>query len=125
MVTDSLPKPRRDAKLKTLPEDRQAQIFEFARDHSLVQSVHWLAERQIKTSISAVSQFLRWYRVKRDLARSESELQRQLVDLVRKDPSAYDLHNLGQRLFDIDAIMKQDPQAWYRSQMLGFRRRGL
>ena len=125
MLTDSLPKPRRDAKLKTLPDDRQAQIFEFARDHSLVQTVQWLAERQIKTSISAVSQFLRWYRVKRDLARSESELQRQLVDLVRKDPSAYHLHNLGQRLFDIDAIMKQDPHAWYRSQMIGFRRRGL
>jgi hypothetical protein len=87
--------------------------------------VQWLAERQTKTSISAVSQFLRWYRVKRDLACSESELQRQLVDLVRKDPSAYHLHNLGQRLFDIDAIMKQDPEAWYRSQMIGFRRRGL
>src|SRR6266446_4792786 len=88
MTTDALPKPRSDARLKTLPEDRQAQIADFARTRSLAQTVQWLSQAGLSTSISAVSQFLRWHRLKQDLARSEAALQDKLADIVRHDPTA-------------------------------------
>ena len=112
-----LMKPRPDAKLKTLPEPRQAQIADFARTHSLAQTVQWLAGQQFKTSSSAVSQFLRWYRIQQDMARNETALQNKLVDFVRKDPTQR-LDTLGHLLFGLSAIKTQDPLAWYRCQTI-------
>ena len=113
-----LMKPRSDARLKNLPDERQAQIAEFARTHSLSQTVQWLAGQDIKTSLSAVSQFLRWYRVKQGMAINEATLREKLTDVLRKDPSHCRLDKLGQALFSISAILDQDPRAWHRVQNL-------
>jgi hypothetical protein len=118
MINDSFPKPRPDAKLKTLPEPRQAQIAEFARTHSLANTVRWLADAGFKTSSSALSQFLRWWRLKQDLARSQSALQDKLADVVRRDssPTVDRLRQAGHALFAISAIQNQDPRAWHLCQ---------
>jgi hypothetical protein len=116
-----LMKSRSDAKLKNLPDERQAQIAEFARTHSLAQTVQWLAGQDIKTSLSAASQFLRWYRVKHGMATNEATLREKLADIVRKDPSHRRLDKLGQALFSISAILDRDPRAWYRVQNLARR----
>ena len=113
-----LMKPRSDARLKNLPDERQAQIAEFARTHSLAQTVQWLAGQDLKTSLSAVSQFLRWYRVKQGMATNEATLREKLVDLVREDPSHRRLDSLGNTLFSINAILDQDIRAWCRVQNL-------
>src|SRR5579864_1836384 len=102
-----LMKPRSDARLKNLPDERQAQIAEFARTHSLSQTVQWLAGQDLKTSLSAVSQFLRWYRVKQGMATNEATLREKLADVVRSDPSHRRLTNLGHTLFSISAILVQ------------------
>jgi hypothetical protein len=39
---DTSEKPRADAKLKTLPEARQADIAEYAHAHALAETVTWL-----------------------------------------------------------------------------------
>jgi hypothetical protein len=126
MTPDALPKPRPDAKLKTLPEDRQAQIADFARTRSLAQTVQWLGQAGLKTSTSAVSQFLRWYRLKQDLARSQAGLQERLADIVRQDPTATAerLQHAGQFLFAMSAIEKQDHRAWYLAQTINLRKTG-
>ena len=109
-------KPRSDARLKNLPDECQAQIAEFARTHSLAQTVQWLAGQDFKTSLSAVSQFLRWYRVKQGMTANEAKLREKLADVLRNDPSHLRLDTLGRTLFSITAIMDQDPRAWYRVQ---------
>ncbi len=120
----SLPKPRPDSKLKILPDSRQAEIAEFARTHSLAQTVKWLAQSQLQTSTSALSQFLRWYRTLQDMAKSEANLQAQLADIVRNDPSstAEQLHKVGTAFFTATALQQQDPNAWCRAQSIGIRR---
>jgi len=124
MTPDALPKPRPDAKLKTLPEVRQVQIADFARTHSLNQTVQWLSQAGLKTSISAVSQFLRWYRFKQDLARNEAALRDSLVDVLRHDPASNGerLQNAGHLLFTLSAIEKQDHRAWYLTQTVAIRK---
>jgi len=77
-----LMKPRSDARLKNLPDQRQTQIAEFARTHSISQTVQWLAGQDIKTSLSAVSQFLRWHRIKQGMASNEAKLREELADVV-------------------------------------------
>lgn len=119
-----LPKPRPDAKLKTLPEPRQAQIAEFARPHTLAQTAQWLAQSGLKTSPSALSQFLRWYRLKQDLARNEAAIHDRLADIIRQDPTrtAERLHQAGQLFFAMSAIEKQDHKAWYLAQTINLRK---
>jgi hypothetical protein len=38
-----LPKPRSDSVLKTLPEERQHEIAEFARSHGIIKTAQWLS----------------------------------------------------------------------------------
>lgn len=109
-------KPRSDARLKNLPDERQAQIADFARTHSLAHTVEWLAGQDMKTSLSAVSQFLRWYRVKQGMANNEATLREKLTNVLREDPSHLRFDTLGRTLFSISAILEQDPRAWYRAQ---------
>jgi hypothetical protein len=118
-----LMKPRSDARLKNLPDERQAQIADFARNHSLAQTVQWLAGQQIKTSLSAVSQFLRWHRVKHSMDVNADRLRDKLAEVVREDPSNYRLDKLGEVFFSISAILDHDPRAWYRVQSLPLRKK--
>jgi hypothetical protein len=116
-------KPRSDARLKNLPDERQAQIAEFARAHSLSQTVQWLAGQDIKTSLSALSQFLRWYDVKQGMAINETRLREKLADMVRNDPSHCRLDKLGEAFFSISAILDQDSCACSRVQNTALRKR--
>src|SRR2546422_10164970 len=107
-------KPRADAKLKTLPEERQAQIIDFARTHSLSKTVQWLREAGLSTSMSAVSQFLRWCRLYQRSERNESELRTAIADLARPGsmPIADRLGRVGDIFFAGSALEKQDSRAW-------------
>ncbi|HSU57009.1 MAG TPA: hypothetical protein VLT36_23400, partial [Candidatus Dormibacteraeota bacterium] len=60
-------KPRADSKLKTLPEERQADIAEHARDHTLAETIEWLSAHGIKLASSTLSEFLSWYHMKSQL----------------------------------------------------------
>ncbi|MGA3268878.1 MAG: hypothetical protein ABSE16_18915 [Verrucomicrobiota bacterium] len=52
-------KTRSDAKLKTLPEYRQAAIERYALNHSLDQTVKWLRHNRLRVSANALSRFLK------------------------------------------------------------------
>jgi hypothetical protein len=117
-------KPRADAKLKTLPEDRQAQIADFAAANTLADTVSWLQESGTETSISGLSHFLSWYRLRQQLARNESAIMALLADLAKQDPSitAERLYETGHIFFAGSAIEKQDPRAWYLHQQIALRK---
>jgi len=65
-------KPRADSPLKTLPEDRQAVIADYARTHTLTETRQWLAQDGFKTSEAALSLWLSWHRRQHALQESNN-----------------------------------------------------
>jgi len=70
-------KPRADAKLKNLPPERQNEIIEFGRTHSIDATVGWLRAGGVSSSRAAVSKFLQWRR-----ERSTLNQDRQMAELI-------------------------------------------
>src|SRR5437773_6794122 len=94
-------KPRADAKLKTLPEERQADIADYARDHTLADTVTWLAANGVQTSSGPLSIFLSWYHLKHQLNQNQSAVQEILTALSEQDPAITSerLNEIGQKFF--------------------------
>ncbi len=117
-------KPRPDSKLKTLPEERQEEIAEYATDHSSAETAKWLTEGGLQTSPSAVQRFLSWFRLRQHIERSEDSIRQLLTELAHDDPAltAERLHQIGHIFFAGLALEKQDPEAWYLAQRIALRR---
>jgi len=111
-------KSRCDARLKTLPAERQAAIVEYALSHSLSETVKWLRDDNVQTSSTALSLFLSWYRLQQRLAVNESTVESLLEDLKRNDPSLTltQLEQAGQAFFSKLAIEQEDSLTWKRIQ---------
>lgn len=107
-------KARSDSKLKTLPEERQHSIAEFARAHSLDDTVAWLKEDGLTSSAAALSEFLSWYALRAQLARNQSTVESVLEELKQSRPELTEsqLFAAGQSFFGALAIEKQDAEAW-------------
>ena len=116
-------KARSDAHLKTLPPERQEDIVEYARDHSLKDTKAWLAGDGVVTSAGALSEFLSWWALRDRLTRNESTVETVLEQLkqTRPDLTEDDLFNAGQAFFSALAIEQMDPKAWKGTQDLRFK----
>ena len=101
---------RTDSKLKTLPEERQAAIIEFLREHSLADTRAWLRADGLSTSSTALSDFLSWYRLRRQFQEDESTTETLLEQLKAQIPDLTEeqLDELGQRTFSLLAIRDKD-----------------
>src|SRR5437867_1749330 len=90
-------KSRPDSKLKVLSEERQDEIAQFALEHSLDETVRWLAETGLETSRPALSRFLSWYRLRQQMDRSEASIRELLSELAQEDPTLTPerLHQIG------------------------------
>src|SRR5207249_1598382 len=110
--------------LKVLPEERQDEIAHFALEHSLPETVHWLAESGLETSTAAISRFLSWYRLRQQMERSLASIRELLSELAEEDPTLTPerLHQIGNIFFAGLAIEQQDPAAWYMAQKIALRR---
>jgi hypothetical protein len=117
-------KPRSDAHLKTLPLDRQQDIADYARDHSLQEIKAWLSEDGVITSVGALSQFLSWHSLKSQLAQNESTVESVLAQLkeTRPELTEEELFAAGQAFFSAMAIETRDAKTWKRTQDLKFKR---
>lgn len=113
-------KPRADSTLKTLPEDRQSELADFAARNTLQDTVTWLRQAGIQTSAAAVSRFLSWHHLHQQLARNESAVLTLTAELEKQNPSITPdrLHELGQLFFATTALEKQDGRAWYLIQQI-------
>jgi hypothetical protein len=103
-------KSRSDATLKVLPPARQSDIAEYARTHSLAETVKWLAADGVKTSNASLSDFLSWYALSAQFRADEVTTQTLLDQLKAEVPGLTDaqLDELGQRTFSLLAIRNQD-----------------
>jgi hypothetical protein len=106
-------KPRAGAVLKTMPEERQREIVEYARNHTLVQTSEWLEASGVKASISMISQFLTWFanwdRVMRIGGKADA-----LRERLRKERgwTPEQLDRVGQVFFTELAIDLEDAFCW-------------
>ncbi len=120
-------KPRGDSKLKTLPAERQGAIHEHALGHTLAETVAWLREDGLGTSPAALSEFLSWYGLQRQLSRNESTVETLLQGLqaTRPDWTPEQIQRAGQSFFSALALEQQDPKAWALTQQLGLKKEQL
>jgi hypothetical protein len=114
-------KPRHDSVLKQLPADKQKEIAEFSRTHSLIKTCHWLAAQGIKTSKSSLGEFLSWFR---PFQQDEAAVLAVMAHLQAKHPdwSPEKIREMGNSYFAASAIEKVDFSIWYRMQALDLRR---
>ena len=116
-------KARSDAKLKTLPAERQAEIFEKLnlpgdQGGGYRNTLKWLLDDGFKTSLRALSQFFAWYRLLQRLTTNQRTVSQVLEDTKREDPDLTDtqLERAGQRFFAALAIEQEDSLTWNRIQ---------
>ena len=121
---NDLPKPRADSKLKTLPEDRQGDIYEHSIANTLAETVEWLKANGIDTSTRAVSDFLAWYRLCQQQARNEMIVKELLSDHAKRNPelSSERVFEAGQTFFSGLALASQDPKTWFLAQQTALRK---
>lgn len=113
-----LKKPRADSKLKTLPEERQAAIADYAREKTLKETRAWLKADGLETSEAALSGFLSWWALQQQLKQNENTVAQVLENLKQSDPnlSVAQLEQAGQMFFSALAIQTQDSLTWKRIQ---------
>lgn len=118
MDTDK--KPRADSVLKTLPEDRQAEIADFATSNTLADTVTWLRESGTQTTNSSLSKFLSWYRLKQQLLRNESAVLTLVTEIRNRNPeiTTEKIYEAGHIFFAGSALEKQDSRGWYLTQQV-------
>lgn len=109
-------KPRADARLKTLPEERQQAIIEHMGAHKLAETRAWLLQDGLETSSAALSLFWDWWHLRKQFNQDAEtastileELKRELPDLTEAE-----LDDLGQRTFSLLAIRRQDANAFVK-----------
>ena len=116
-----------DAKLKTLPQRRQSDILDYARDHSLADTLKWVREQGVQTSGTALSAFLSWHRLREQLMANDSTVKSILECLKSSNPkfTAEQLQIAGQAFFSALAIEQQDAQAWMWTQQTSIKKEQL
>ena len=116
--------PRADSILKILPEDRQFDIAEYSRTHSLNETIDWLSTTGIGTSRSALSRFLVWYRLREQKAQHDLVIQELLAQAAQQDPdlTAEQLYDIGHMFFSGLALANQDPKTWFLAQRIALHR---
>jgi hypothetical protein len=123
-------KPQSNAVLKTLPEERQAEIFSRLTtktaawpDTSLEAVRKWLADDGLKTSTTALSHFHSWYSLSQQLERNGATVAQLLIDLktAKPDMTPEQLDVAGQMFFTALSIEQQDSLGWQRAQNVKIR----
>jgi len=108
-------KPRGDATLKTLPEDRQREIIEHLRAHKIAQTQTWLAAQGVVTSVGSLSGFWSWYFVNsrlRNQLKEAASIADELKSVLSSLPSLHlneeQLNLVAQTAFEVDAVKRED-----------------
>jgi hypothetical protein len=113
-------KPRPDSQLKTLPEERQAQIIEMLAKKSHAAVAKELAADGLITSRSALSEFYSWWHLRQQLTENENTVEMVLERMQSSNPDLTrdQLFSAGQAFFSALAIQQQDAKSWKRTQDL-------
>jgi len=117
-------KVRSDAVLKRLPQDKQDSIMEYWRTHTAKQTVQWLKEGGITSSIRALSLFRAWYLTRKKYDERETRILDRLRLYKERDPSLTNevLTDMGEYLFNEIAIDQEDVKTWSVAQQVQLKR---
>lgn len=118
-------KPRGNSQLKTLPDQRQEQLVEFARNHTLAQCKEWLAQDGIKVSPGSISRFLSWFHLRSQIQMHRNSVT-SLQELLRSklpDLPPGKLEEYGDALFSVQALAAGNPELYLRMRSLKARMR--
>lgn len=96
--------------MKTLPEERQDAIAEYARSHTLSETLKWLRSDGLETSAAALSGFLSWYSLRAEYRQDEATTEALLERLKEEVPGLTEeqIDELGQRTFSLLSIRRND-----------------
>jgi hypothetical protein len=127
MSTDK--KPRADALLKTLPPERQAEIYRrcnlpVAEGGGYTQVRKWLADDGFKTSETALSLWWSWYGLQQQLQKNASTVETLLANMSKTNPdwTPDQIQQAGQAFFSSLALEQQDAKSWFLTQQLALKR---
>lgn len=124
---------RADAKLKTLPEEIQAEMWRMVTtpvdaegmpcapaDGSAMTAVEvlaWLADTHgVESSTGAFSEWRRWYPLQRRISSASSTAEQAMEERKRLDPSISpdELMAFGQLVFSMEALNERDAKSFAR-----------
>jgi len=107
-------KPRADSKLKTLPEDQQAQVFDWcAQDGYEAARQRCSAELGLSVSLRALSEFWHWFSLRRSFSAAEQAATAAQELMLEFDPvSAERAAAFGQFVFTQRAISASNSQEY-------------
>jgi hypothetical protein len=120
-------KPRSDAKLKTLPDERQKEIYDRLRRGGVRQVRAWLSDQGFSISIRALSEFYAWFEMRKRFEQDERSVNRVIEELKRETPNLtqQQLDSLAQRMFTMLTIRDGDIKSWLGIQRAKWRKRKL
>jgi hypothetical protein len=108
-------KARSDAVLKTLPDDTQAGLAAFLKDHSLKEGIVWLKQTHgVSITQSNLSTWLSWYQAMQRFQSIAASVEAITAAFKASHPGVTDaeLFAMGQRIFSEVAIATEDAKTW-------------
>jgi hypothetical protein len=106
-------KPHPSSVLKVLPDDDQAALFDFLREHTLAEGVAWLfSNNGVRTNDSSLSEWRSWYKMSQDIAAWDNDiasLQEQLAGMGT-DPDL--IPKIGEAVFISRAAKSGDAKTF-------------
>lgn len=107
-------KTRADSILGTLTEDRQAEIADYARTHTIADCRAWLKDDGVKVSMGAFSRWLSSYSLSQRFQQSESSALQFKDWLTKAFPkmSEQELDSRAAMLFQFEALKSGDPETY-------------
>jgi len=119
-------KPRTDSKLKTLPPQAQAQLFEMLRAMPYRKAVELVHEHfGVATSIGALSEFFSWYPLSRQLEQS-AEFAEKIEEALKTNPAlqldASKISAVAQVAFEAHALETQNSDLYIELAKLRIKR---
>ncbi len=115
-------KPRPDSVLKTAPEGIQEAIIAYMRDHTLEATrKHIEKEYNLPTSTRGLSEFWEWWHISRSVEQAKIFSDRFQADLAARPDLNLDpdkLRQLGQVVFEMEALKARDAQTFIAMQKL-------
>jgi hypothetical protein len=110
----TIKKTRADSILGTLPEERQAEIADYARTHTIEETRAWLNSDGIKVSAGAFSTWLSSWSLAQRFRSMESQAD-QFKDWLGKtmpDLSEAELDRRAALMFQFEAVKSSDPETY-------------
>ena len=106
-------KARSDARLKTLPKDRQEQLWQWINGTEGYKGARRLAREQwgLQTSVTALSEFYSWFALSRHLEEAATfadELKKTLGQLPELNLNEEQVNLAAQVAFELEAIKAKD-----------------